>query len=109
MVICSMSCTLALVQLVRRCVCAEKGGVILREAFNISDSLQNRYPHPPRPSLCQTREKPAVISSPSTNGLHCSVYLAPSLLLMNEGFSDSQSQYASGMPPYHQVMNECED
>lgn len=36
-------------------VCGEKGGVILREAFNISDSLQNRYPHPPRPNQREAR------------------------------------------------------
>lgn len=31
------------------------------------------------------------------------------LLLMNEFYCDSQSQYARGMLPYHQVMNEHEE
>lgn len=53
MVICSMSCTLALTRWVGGCVCVRAQGerVSFWEAFNISDSLQNRYPDPPSPPL----------------------------------------------------------
>lgn len=110
-VVCSMSCTQALVWWVGRCVraCVQGGGVSIWEAFSISDSLQNRYPHPPQGCLCQSREKPRMISSTSARGLHCSLYLALSVLLMNEAFCDSQSQYARGMLSYHQVMNKCQE
>lgn len=93
------------------CMCAglQGGGVSFLEAFNISDSLQKRHTQPPCPSWCQRREKSRVSAATSTNGLHCCLYLALSVLLMNEVFCDSQSQCARGMLPYHQVMNECEE
>lgn len=96
----SMFCTLTLRWWMWRCLCVcvrtlSQGG---RASF-WEGELQPR----------QTWEKTRVISSASTNGLHRSLYLDASVLLMNEVFCDSQSQYARGMLPYHQVMNECEE